>query len=132
VCSRRLKPRRAAQHTKKPAEDATLLGRKGDSSELPPISSLPDFYKPFIGAKGYTYVPPLAGKDFLDRWGSKTAAQLIARFKVTADDSWFQFEGMNDDTVVTITAYVLQINGVKAGERPLALTTDAVVNSITQ
>ena len=110
----------------------TLLGRKGDSSEQPPISSLPDSYKQFIGARGYVFVPPLAGKDFLDRWGSKTAAQLVARFKVTADDRSFQFEGMNDETVVNITAYVLQVNGAKAGEQPLTLATDAIVNSITR
>jgi mono/diheme cytochrome c family protein len=110
----------------------TLMGRKGDSSELPPVSSLSDSDKKFIGARGYTYVPPLAGKDFLDRWGSKTAAQLIARFKVTAYDSAFGFEGMNDEIVVNITAYVLQVNGAKTGEQPLTLTTDAVVNAITR
>src|SRR5689334_5656424 len=48
----------------------SLLGRKGDPSELPPIGSLSDSDKQFIGAKGHVYVPPLAGKDFLDRWGS--------------------------------------------------------------
>src|SRR3974390_1617858 len=108
----------------------TLMGRKGDSSELPPLSSLSDSDRKFIGARGYTYVPPLAGPDFLDRWGSSTAAQLIERFKVTALASSFGFEGMNDEVVVNITAYVLQVNGAKAGERPLSLTTNAVVNSL--
>ena len=109
----------------------TLMGRKGDSSELPPLSSLSDSDQKFIGHRGYTYVPPLAGKDFLESWGSKTAAQLIERFKVTTFDSSFGFEGMNDEVVVNITAYVLRVNGAKAGERPLSLTTDAVVNSLT-
>ena len=108
------------------------MGRRGDSSELPPLSSLSDADQKFIGARGYTYVPPLAGKDFLDRWGLKTAAQLIARFKVTAFDSAFGFEEMNDEIVVNITAYVLQVNGARAGERPLTLSNDSVVNSITR
>jgi hypothetical protein len=108
----------------------TLLGRKGESSELPPVSSLPAAYQKFIGNPNY--VPPLAGKAFLDRWGDKTAAELIARFQVTASDKFFQFEGMTDDTTVNITAYVLQVNGAKAGTEPLTRTTANVVNSLVQ
>jgi len=58
-----------------------LLGRNGDPGELPPISSLSQAYQKFIGPRGW--VPPLAGPAFMSRWGSKTAAQLIARFKET-------------------------------------------------
>jgi hypothetical protein len=39
---------------------------------------------------------------------------------------------MNDETTVNITAYVLQVNGAKAGSLPLTRTTGAIVNSITQ
>jgi hypothetical protein len=108
----------------------TLLGRKGDSGELPPVSSLPAAYQKFIGNPNH--VPPLAGKVFLSRWGDKTAAELIARFQVTASDKFFQFEGMTDDTTVNITAYVLQMNGAKAGPQPLTRTTGNVVNSLVQ
>ena len=62
----------------------------------------------------------------------KTAAELIARFQVTASDKFFQFEGMTDDTTVNITAYVLQVNGAKAGSQPLTRTTGNVVNSLVQ
>jgi hypothetical protein len=108
----------------------TLLGRQGDAGELPPVSSLSAAYQKFIGNPNH--VPPLAGKVFLSRWGEKTAAELIARFQVTAGDPFFQFEGMNDDTTVNITAYVLQVNGAKAGPQPLTRTTGAVVNSLIQ
>jgi len=107
-----------------------LLGRKGDTGELPPVSSLPAAYQKFIGNPNH--VPPLAGKDFLARWGQKTAAELIARFQVTASDKFFQFEGIDDDTTVNITAYVLQVNGAKAGAQPLTRNTGAVVNSLIQ
>jgi hypothetical protein len=107
----------------------TLTGRKGDPGELPPVNSLSASYQKFIGPRGY--VAPLAGKTFLDRWGSKTAAQLIARFQETADDPYFQFADMSDETVVNITAYVLKINGAKAGMEPLTRTTGAIVNSVT-
>jgi hypothetical protein len=108
----------------------TLLGRKGEDGELPPVASLPAPYQKFIGTPNH--VPPLAGKVFLSRWGQKTAAELIARFQVTASDSFFQFQGMNDDAVVNITAYVLQMNGAKAGSQPLTRSTSTVVNSLVE
>src|SRR5712692_851030 len=74
---------------------STLMGRKGDPGELPPLSSLSASYQKFIGPRGF--VAPLTGKVFIDRWGGKTAAQLIARFQETVDDPYFQFEGMNDE-----------------------------------
>jgi len=107
----------------------TLLGRKGDAGELPPIGSLSASYQKFIGPRGF--VAPLAGKVFIDRWGGKTAGELIARFQETVDDPYFQFEDMNDETTVNITAYVLQVNGAKAGTQPLTRTTAAIVRSLT-
>jgi mono/diheme cytochrome c family protein len=106
----------------------TLLGRKGEAGELPPISSLSTAYQEFIGPRGY--VRPLAGKEFVSRWGSKTVAELIARFQETVVS--FPPEGMNDETTVNITAYVLQVNGAKAGSLPMTRATGAVVSSITR
>jgi mono/diheme cytochrome c family protein len=107
----------------------TLLGRKGDPGELPPISSLSASYQKFIGPRGL--VAPLTGKVFIDRWGGKTVAELIARFQETVDDPYLKFEGMNDESTVNITAYVLQVNGAKAGIQPLTRTTAAIVRSLT-
>jgi hypothetical protein len=105
----------------------TLLGRKGEEGELPPVSTLSAPYQKFIGNPNH--VPPLAGKIFLSRWGDKTAAELISRFQITVSDPFFKFEGINDETTVNITAYVLQMNGAKAGPQPLTRGTSAVVNS---
>jgi cytochrome c2 len=107
-----------------------LLGRKGEAGELPPVSSLSAAYQKFIGNPNH--VPPLAGKTFLSRWGEKTVAELIARFQITVSDPFFQFDGINDDTTVNITAYVLQMNGAKAGSQQLTRATGVVVNSIIQ
>ena len=105
----------------------SLLGRKGDPGELPPITSLSASYQKFIGPRGV--VSPLAGKAFLDRWGGKTAGELIARFQETVDDPFFQFEDMHDETTVDITAYVLQVNGAKPGTQLLTRATGVIVNS---
>ena len=107
---------------------ATLLGRKGEPGELPPVSSLSTAYQEFIGPRGF--VAPLAGETFLDHFGSKTAAQLIARFQETVDA--FPPAGMDKETTVNIVAYVLQVNGAKAGNRPLTRSTDVVVGSLTR
>ncbi|MES1260677.1 MAG: hypothetical protein ABUS49_02990 [Acidobacteriota bacterium] len=105
----------------------SLLGRKGDPGELPTLASLSPEYRKFIGPRGW--VPPLAGPVFLSRWGSKTAAQLIARFQVTAVDPFFGFEGIDDEAVLNITAYALQVSGAKAGTKPLTRGTEVVVSS---
>ena len=108
----------------------SLLGRNAADDGIPPVDSLPASYQEFI--RKTNHVPPLAGKVFLSRWGQKTAAELIARFQITASDPSFQFQGMNDDTTVNITAYVLQVNGAKAGTRQLTRTTSEIVNSLLQ
>ena len=106
----------------------SLHGRKGEAGELPPVSSLSEADQEFIGNPNR--VPPLAGESFLNRWGEKTVAQLIDRFQITVSDPSFKFRDIDEDTTVNITAYVLQVNGAKAGTQPLTRTTRVVVNSI--
>jgi hypothetical protein len=105
------------------------MGRHGKPEERPAVGSLSEADQQFI--RNYNgRVPALAGGVFLQRWGSKTAAQLVARFQ----EARFSFEepGLTDDeSIVDITAYVLQVNGAKAGRQPLTRTTDAIVSSAT-
>ena len=107
----------------------TLTGRQGKPEERPAVRSLSEADQKFI--QNYSCrVPPLAGEVFLQRWGSKTAAQLVARFQ----EARFSFEeaGLTDDeSIVQITAYVLQVNGAKSGSQPLTRTTDTIVSSAT-
>jgi hypothetical protein len=108
----------------------TLLGRQGNPDERPAVSSLSDADRKFI-ADYNDRVPPLAGKAFLQRWGSKTAAQLVARFQ----EAKFSFKdaGLTDDEdIVRITAYVLQVNGAKPGNQALTRETAAAVNSVIE
>jgi hypothetical protein len=132
--------RKAYENTCGNCHTLTLRGRKGDPGELPPVSSIPASMQDM--AKGI--VPPLAGTDFIDRWGSRTTAELIERIEQAIGA--FPPEGTNipvpghapaasDPTSVNITAYVLQANGAKAGTQPLtkstAATTAAIVSSVT-
>lgn len=117
----------AYEHTCARCHTYTLLGRKGDAGELPPVSSLSEADQKFIGNPNH--VPPLAGQTFLSRWGDKTVSQLIARFEITLNDPNFQFRDVDKDTVVNITAYVLQVNGGKAGNEPLDRSNGVLVRS---
>ena len=108
----------------------TLMGRQGNPDERPPVSSLSDADRKFL-ADFDDRVPPLAGSVFLQRWGSKTAAQLVARFQ----EAKFSFKeaGLTDDEdIVRITAYVLQVNGAKPGSQALTRETAAAVNSVVE
>jgi hypothetical protein len=106
------------------------MGRQGNPDERPTISSLSEADRKFI-ADYDNRVPPLAGKAFLQRWGSKTAAQLVARF----NEAKFSFKqaGLTDDEdIVRITAYVLQVNGAKPGSQALTRETSASINSVVE
>lgn len=107
----------------------TLMGRQGKPDERPAVRSLSQADQQFINNNNGR-VPPLAGEVFLQRWGSKTASQLVARFQ----EAKFSFEeaGLTDDErIVDITAYVLQVNGAKAGNQPLTRSTEAIVSAAT-
>jgi hypothetical protein len=128
--------RKSYENTCGKCHTPTLLGRKGDPGELPPVSSLPAYMQDM--ARGL--VPPLAGADFIDRWGSRTTAELTDRIEQAVGA--FPPEGTNipipghapaenDPTSVNITAWVLQVNGAKAGTVPLTKTTSIIVRSIT-
>jgi hypothetical protein len=127
--------RKAYENTCGNCHTPKLTGRKGDPGELPPVSSLPEYMQAMASGP----VPPLAGASFLNRWGSNTTGQLIERIEEAVGA--FPPEGTNipvpghapaasDPTSVNITAYVLQVNGAKAGTQALTKTTAAIVRSI--
>jgi len=108
----------------------SLMGRHGNPDERPEIHSLSEADRKFL-ADYDNRVPPLAGKAFLARWGSKNAAELVARFQ----EAKFSFKeaGLTDDEdIVRITAYVLQVNGAKPGSQALTRGTTATVNSVVE
>lgn len=108
----------------------TLMGREGNSDERPAVSSLSEADRKFIAAFNGR-VPPLAGKAFLQRWGDKTAAQLVARFQ-EAKFSFTEAGLTDDEDIVRITSYVLQVNGAKAGGKPLTRETAVAINSVLE
>ena len=66
-------------------------------------------------------IPPLAGPQFMEKWGDLTTRDLTARVKIAAGEA----------THVNITAYILQFNGAPAGEHPLTPDTAVEIHAIT-
>jgi mono/diheme cytochrome c family protein len=62
--------------------------------------------------------PPLTGAAFADSWSGQSVASLLGFLKenmpLTAPGS------LSEETYLTLIAYLLSMNGVEAGEAPLA------------
>lgn len=108
----------------------TLQGRKGEEGELPPLASLPAPFLKFIGTP--IHVPPLMGKGFVRGYAQKTIAEMFSLFRGAADTTPVSELHMSDDTIVDITAYILQKNGAKPGNQPLTAKTSALFGSVVE
>jgi mono/diheme cytochrome c family protein len=105
----------------------SLLGRKGDPGELPALSALSADYQKTVQAAGGR-VPPLAGPNFMAIWGYRTTKDLSQRIR-DASIGGFTPKA-NEETVLDIAAYVLQVNGARAGSQALTADTAVPVKSV--
>jgi cytochrome c553 len=103
----------------------TLRGRSGEDDEIPALDVLPRAFQNFIKTG---YVPPLVGDEFLGKWKGKTVLQL-AEYLGSAGKS-FPTAGMDETTYLQIAAYVLQMNGVPAGDRELTPSSTLTVDDV--
>lgn len=92
----------------------SLRGRVGAEDESPALDTLPRSFQDFIKT---SYVPPLAGEEFLAKWKGKTIAELADALGGAMKS--FPTAGMDETTFLAITAYVLQMNGAPAGSKEL-------------
>jgi len=106
----------------------SVRGRSGKEDELPPLESLPEPYQKFIGPK--KLVPPLVGKNFVDRHGQKTLGELYIFFRGAARSTPAAELKMSDEMLVDITAYLLQKNGARAGGQPLTAQSKVRFDSV--
>jgi S-disulfanyl-L-cysteine oxidoreductase SoxD len=100
----------------------SLRGRSGEDDESPAFVDLPRPFQKFIKTG---YVPPLVGDEFMNKWKSKTIVQL-AQYLASAGKS-FPTAGMDETTWQEIGAYVLQMNGVPAGDKELTASSTMTV-----
>jgi mono/diheme cytochrome c family protein len=77
---------------------------------------------------GDTEVAPLAGRAFLDTWGTRSTKEL---FDYTSQSMPYGAPSLNVDSYLSITAYILQANGGVAGAEALSASTAAPIASVT-
>lgn len=70
-----------------------------------------------------TYGTPLAGPYFDSKWRGKTAAALFAKAKTMPPS---RPDSLGDETYADLVAYMLEVNGLPAGDVPLPTDPDAL------
>lgn len=102
----------------------SLRGRTGEPDEYPAFVDLPRPFQDFIKTG---YVPPLVGDEFLTKWKGKTVVQLAEQLGSAGKS--FPTAGMDEKTYLEIGAYVLQMNGVPAGNQELTAASTLSVDA---
>jgi mono/diheme cytochrome c family protein len=102
----------------------TLFGRDG-------TGEIPEFLQAYGGR-----IPPLAGANaafppFLSKWGERTTKALYLRIKDAAGGFPPPGRRLDDELCLNLTAYVLQVNGARAGAQALTASTAVEIRSIT-
>jgi cytochrome c len=86
-----------------------------------------------IPAAGAQYmgqeIPPLAGAGFMTQWGARTTSELSRRIRVAMGG--FPPKDRGEKTYLDLAAYVLQVNGARAGTVELTAGTAVVIEKTT-
>ena len=70
--------------------------------------------------------PQLAGPSFRNMWGGRLARDLIDYITVAMPPAG---QKPSDEAFTNIVAYILQQNGMDAGDTPLVATTDGAIGT---
>ena len=102
----------------------TLVGLDG-TGEIPEIARQ-------FGGK----IPPLAGSNsafppFLTKWSTRTTAALYNRIQEAVGGFPPSGVRLDEELGLNLTAYVLQVNGARAGAQALTKATAVEIGSIT-
>ena len=73
-------------------------------------------------------VPPLAGDEFMAKWGPRTTRDLARRINEAVGG--FRPENSNENTYLDLTAYFLEANGARPGTQALTAATAVEVRSL--
>jgi alcohol dehydrogenase (cytochrome c) len=79
---------------------------------------------------GLNEAQPLAGADFINVWGERSAQQLLLYTQLTMPQAPGIPNSLAEETYADITAFVLQANGAQPGTETLTADTTTVIASI--
>jgi alcohol dehydrogenase (cytochrome c) len=72
--------------------------------------------------------PQLAGSDFMNQWGDRTVAELIAFMKLTMPPT--NPGSLDEQSYVAIAAFLLDANGAREGNQPLTAASSVSIRSV--
>jgi len=72
--------------------------------------------------------PQLAGSDFMNQWGDRTAGELISFMKLTMPPA--NPGSLDDQSYAGIAAFLLDANGARAGNQPLTAASNIAIRSV--
>jgi hypothetical protein len=75
------------------------------------------------GKDGKPWVPPLAGPDFLAKWGPQSTRGLYKRIQLV--------EPLTNEKYLGLVAYILRANGAKAGPQALSAESLVTISAVT-
>ena len=75
--------------------------------------------------RGAFEAPPLAGPNFMNVWAARSVRQLLDLSRTTMPPD--RPGSLREATYTDIVAYLLQANGIIAGEREYVVSTDAII-----
>src|SRR5262245_53624327 len=78
--------------------------------------------------KGQGDAAPLAGSEFMDAWGRRSARELLSFMQLTMPPT--RPGGLSQEEYVNVAAFILQSNGAPAGAQGLAATTEVALNTV--
>jgi alcohol dehydrogenase (cytochrome c) len=77
---------------------------------------------------GRNEAPQLAGTNFMTQWGGRTTKDLYGYIQAVMPPG--NGGTLGEETYLAITAYILQANGARAGNQPLAASTGIAIRTI--
>ncbi|HYV62919.1 MAG TPA: PQQ-binding-like beta-propeller repeat protein [Bryobacteraceae bacterium] len=72
--------------------------------------------------------PQLAGSDFMNQWGDRTAGELISFMKLTMPPA--NPGSLDEQAYIGIAAFLLDANGARAGTQPLTAASSVAIRSV--
>jgi hypothetical protein len=117
-----------------PAKTAVFTAAQAEAGRTAYLSSCVNCHgETLIPRAGSAYmgqeIPPLAGSTFLAKWGPRMTDEFARRIKVATGG--FPPTGMNEKTHVELAAYILKVNGARAGTQELTASTAVVIGKAT-
>src|SRR5262249_12688629 len=96
------------------AEPAPYIAQQAEAGKAAYRASCASCHLPDLS--GRNEAPQLSGRNFMNAWGSRTTTDLFTLIQTTMPPGR---GGLDEESALNLTAFLLAANGASAGARPL-------------